>query len=168
MGPIGCPETSVTTNLRCVTCKKNEDPTNSFDCVKIAGRLIFTYSKLPKPQKSTGKPGSHAWHIWQKIVTCGYLPRHRNGALVQILAICASPPTVGKIGTSQRNHRCWFTNQVETFVAFPRLVYTWQADKSCVWTYHWVRRVKYAIRGNTIMMIWQIFGECTRVRMFDK
>ena len=25
MGPVGCPETSVTTNLRCVTSQKSED-----------------------------------------------------------------------------------------------------------------------------------------------
>jgi hypothetical protein len=34
--------------------------------------------------------------------------------------------------------------------------------------YHSLRVVKYAMRGNTIVMIRQVFGECTGVQMFDK
>jgi len=35
MGTIGCPETSVTTNLCCVTSQRNEDTVNAHNEIKL-------------------------------------------------------------------------------------------------------------------------------------
>jgi len=49
------------------------------------------------------------WYIWYTVVTFGCLPRLWNLALLQLLS------TVGKWNTSQRNHSCLLTYQVEIF-----------------------------------------------------
>jgi hypothetical protein len=94
-----------------------------------AWRCIGTYSP------SILQPRSDDLYIWQTFETGGYLPRHGNGALMQIMATSPSSTRLSVVVTQIKpvTSVCLYIES-RLVLSFPLLTYVWQADKWLLWT----------------------------------
>lgn len=146
-------------------CTSQQAPTFSVKRT-TARRFVGNYSP------SVVKPRSDDLYIWQTFETGEYLPRHGNGALVQIVATSLPPTRLSVVVTQVKpiTSVCLYIES-RLVLAFPRLTYAWQADEWLLWTISitlYIEWRTYTRRGNAMTMIRSKFCNCVGIRKFAK
>ena len=96
------------------------------------------------------------WHIWQTPVTCGHLPRRTHTNIGHL-----SPSDRLSVNVTQFKGTAVCLRRSRQ-IAFPRQVYTWQAEK---WLLYWLKwnEVKWAwlvclLKWNEVKWAWLVCG----------